>query len=96
MALEDVYQKSPDLKERQILGENLLVPIRGQLADLQQLIALNSVANHIWGLLDGEHDLNAIQESLAENFEVDPEQAQADLEDFISQLKEAGLIIEVV
>ena len=96
MALNEVYQKSPDLKERKILGENLLVPIRGQLADLQQLIALNSVADHIWGLLDGEHDLKAIQESLVENFEVDPEQAQADLEDFISQLKEAGLIIEVV
>ena len=41
MALDTIYQHSPDVVARQILGETLLVPIRGELADLQRIFALN-------------------------------------------------------
>lgn len=47
MALDKVYRHSGDVVNRQILGDTLLVPVRGKLADLQRIFALNPVARHI-------------------------------------------------
>jgi hypothetical protein len=95
MALGTVYRRSSDLIERQVLDDTLLVPLRGELADLQRIFALNPAAQHIWAQLDGEHDLAAVRDSLVARFEVEPEQAEADLVEFIAQLSAAGLIVEV-
>jgi hypothetical protein len=95
MALETVYRRSSDLIERRVLDDRLLVPIRGELADLQRIFALNPAAQHIWSQLDGERDLAAVRDSLVVRFEVEPAQAEADLVDFIVQLSAAGLISEV-
>jgi hypothetical protein len=95
MALETVYRRSPDLVGRKVLNEALLVPIRGDLADLQRIFALSRVAQHIWTQLDGEHDLAAVRDSLVARFEVEPAEAEADLVEFIAQLRAAGLITQV-
>jgi hypothetical protein len=95
MALEQVYRRSSDLIERQILGETLIVPIRGDLADLQRLFALNPTAEYIWAHLDGGHDLASVRDSMVARFEVEPAQAEADLAEFVAQLSAAGLIREI-
>jgi hypothetical protein len=95
MALETVYRQSADLIARQVLGDTLLVPLRGELADLQRIFALNPVAQQIWAWLDGELDVAAVCARLVLRFEVDPAQAEADLVAFIAQLSAAGLIEEV-
>ena len=94
MALSTVYRRNSDVLGRQVLGETLLVPIRGELADLQRIFSLNPVAQHIWSMLDGEHDLAAVRDSLVTQFAVESSQAEADLLDFISQLRAASLISE--
>ncbi len=95
MALDTIYQHSPDVVARQILGETLLVPIRGELADLQRIFALNPVAQHIWGVLDGVRNLAAVSESVVARFEVEPEQAAADVLEFVGLLSAGGLIVKV-
>jgi hypothetical protein len=95
MALETIYRHSPDLIERKVLDDRLLVPLRGELADLQRIFALNPAAQYIWAQLDGEHDLAAVRDGLVARFEVEPAEAEADLTEFIAQLSEAGLITEV-
>jgi hypothetical protein len=95
MALGTVYRRSSDVVGRQILGETLLVPIRGELADLQRIFALNPVAEHIWAELDGAQDLAAVRDSVVARFEVEAAEAEADLVEFVAQLCEAGLIVEV-
>jgi hypothetical protein len=95
MALETVYRHSEDVIRRQVLGEALLVPIRGELADLQRIIALNAVADHIWTQLDGERDLAAVRDTVVARFEVAPDQAGADIAELIGQLSAMGLIVEV-
>jgi hypothetical protein len=95
MALGTVYRRNPDLIQRQVLDDTLLVPLRGELADLQRIFALNPVARHIWTQLDGEHDLAAVRDSVVARFEVEPAEAEADLAEFTAQLKAASLITEV-
>lgn len=95
MALNQIYRRNNDVVSRKILGEMLLVPIRGNLADLQRIFALNPVAEHIWTQLDGKRDLAAIRDSIVAKFTVEPDQAEADLIEFIGQLQAVGLIAEV-
>ena len=92
MALGTVYRREPDVVGRSVLGETLLVPIRGELADLQRLFALNPTAAYIWAQLDGAHDLAAVRDALVARFAVEPAQADAELTEFIAQLSAAGLI----
>jgi len=42
------YRHSEDVVTRQIVGETLLVPIRGDLAGSQRLFALDAVGEFIW------------------------------------------------
>jgi len=49
----------------------------------------------IWGLLDGSRTLDQIREAVAAEFEVAPEQAARDLEEFIAELRQRELIVEV-
>jgi hypothetical protein len=95
MKLNTIYRKKPDVVTRQIAGETLLVPIRSQLADMQRIFALNSSAEFIWNNLDGKQNLAEILEGMGRHFDVQKEQAGADLRDFIGQLKEAGVIEEL-
>jgi hypothetical protein len=95
MAVSERYRRNNDVVSRQVLDERLLVPIRGQLADLQQVFMLNPVAETIWQQLDGAHDVAAIRDVVVAEFEVEPEQAEADVAEFVAHLREAGLIREV-
>jgi len=95
MDLKTIYRKKPDVVTRQIAGETLLVPIRSQLADMRRIFALNSSAEFIWNNLDGKQNLAEILEGMGRYFDVQKEQAGADLRDFIGQLKEAGIIEEL-
>lgn len=52
----------------------------------------NRVAARIWQLLDGTRGLPEITKMICGEFEADKEIAAQDTEDFIAQLKEAGLI----
>ena len=55
---------------------------------------LNEVATLIWDMLDGTNDVSAIVAALCTQFEVDPETARADVEEFIEQARDLGLITE--
>jgi methyltransferase-like protein len=95
MNFDSVYRKKEDIVARQIAGETLLIPIRGHLADMQRLFALNRVAEYIWQQLDGKQNLQAIADGVLAAFEVQEEQAAADIREFVGQLMEADIIEEV-
>jgi hypothetical protein len=95
MALTTVYRRTPDLIQRQVLDDTLLVPIRGELAELERIFALNPAARCIWEALDGVRDVGAVRDDLVARFAVEPAQAEADLVEFLAQLTAAGLITKV-
>jgi hypothetical protein len=92
--LSPTYRKSEDVIARQIAGETLLVPIRGDLAGMQRIFALDKVGEYIWQQLDTETSLQTIRDAVLANFEVSGEQAEVDIQEFIAELLEAGLIEE--
>lgn len=90
-----VFVKNDQVVYRKIADETLLVPIRGNLADMQRIFALNPVAEFIWQQLDGQQSLTAICDRLLEEFEVDRPQAEADVLEFVQELQQSGLVQEI-
>lgn len=96
MNLNRVLKQGPEMVVREIAGEVLLVPVRGKLAQLQQIFVLNPVGAYIWQQLDGERDLDAIRQGLIETFEVASPEAETDLFEYLGALEGAGLVSEAL
>ena len=89
------YKKNEEIVTRGIAGETLLVPIKDRLADMQRIFALSSVAEYVWQELDGQKSLGEIRDGILENFDVEVKQADADLKEFMVELLDAGLVVEM-
>lgn len=87
-----VYARRDGVVLREVAGEQILVPIRRDVADLKAIFALNTVGRCIWELLDGTRGTGAVLAGLVERFDVSPEEASADLHAFVERLTQAGLV----
>ena len=86
-----IYRRKENIVSREIAGETILVPIRGKLADMQNIFTLNTVGAFIWNQLDGTKNLEDVLKLLLDKFDVTKEEAEKDTHEFISQILEAGL-----
>ncbi len=77
---------------RRIADETLLIPIRGQAADLDAIYVLNDTAAFLWSQLETTGDVAVLSAALREAFEVSQEQAAQDVTDFLAALEESGII----
>jgi len=80
---------------RQIADETLIVPVTGHVMDLGSIYVLNPVGARIWGLLCSPTTADQIAEIIADEFAVSPEDAAADVAEFLESLGERGLIQEL-
>jgi hypothetical protein len=91
----DVYQQRDNLVTREIVGETIIVPITGELADLQQVYSLNATGAFVWGRLDGSASLEIIHQALTRHFKVRKKDAWEDLVELVADLAQASLIEKV-
>jgi hypothetical protein len=92
--LDKRFFKDPTFVYRRIADECILVPIRGQMADLNYIYVLNPVANRIWELIDGQNRVMDIQAQIAAEFDAGSQEVGQDLEEFLAELAEIGGIRE--
>jgi hypothetical protein len=92
--LNSTFRKKEEIVTRRIAGETLLVPIYGDLANMERIFALDPVAEFIWEQLDGENSLKDIRDGVLDAFDVNEEQAETDIFEFIEELLKADLIEE--
>jgi hypothetical protein len=85
--LDKIYRRNANFVFRRIEGETILVPIRGDVSDLECIYSLNPVGALVWEHLDGSADLKAIQKRITRQYEVSDEEAEADLLAFIAEMK---------
>ena len=88
------YKKNEEIVTRGIADETLLVPIRDKLADMQRIFALSSVGEYVWQELDGKKSLGEIRDGILATFDVEQEQVEADLKEFMAELLDTGLVVE--
>ncbi len=93
--LERRFAKVSSIVSRKIASKFILVPIRQKADDVESIYNMNDVAGRIWELIDGERRVRDIRDVIVEEFEVDSEEAGADLVEFIQQLEQINAIREV-
>ncbi len=86
------YRKKGEYVARVIAGETIVVPIRGQVGDLESIYNLNEVGSLIWELMDGETPVSGMIEAVCREFDVTPEQAEKDTLEFLKGLEAAGIV----
>lgn len=58
-----------------------------------QVRVLNRVGTTIWELIDGRHTITDLETALVEQYDVSLEQAGRDLQSFLADLTERGLLV---
>jgi len=87
-----VFRPKGDYAVREIGGETILVPVRSGVAELDAVYTLNAVGSVIWNGISERKSLREIVETVVSRFEVSEESALRDSEEFLSALREKGLI----
>jgi hypothetical protein len=86
------YKKNGDIITRKIAGGVFLIPIRGRIADMERIFALNPVGECIWQEIEGQKCLDDIRNAVMARFDVEEEKADSDIREFLAELMEAELI----
>jgi hypothetical protein len=72
---------------RTIAGEGVILSL-----DTKVLRGLNPVGARVWELIDGQRSLDAMAQQIAQEFDVEPARALADVERFVQELLARGLV----
>ena len=86
------YVQSADVVSRVIAGEHLLVPIRGNIADMDRLFALEGVAVYIWEQLGSPCTVESLAEKVVSVYDVPEECAVEDVTSLLKELERCALV----
>ena len=87
MDLSTVLTKSPDAAYRTYDGQATIV-----LPSLARVNVLNEVGSSIWDRIDGQRSLQEILDGIVEEFDIGRDQAAADLQAFVADLRANGMV----
>ena len=86
------FRKKGEFVTRSIAGETLVVPVRGQVGDLDAIYNLNEVGAFIWEQIDGRKNITQVVEAVRREFDVALDQAEKETSQFVAALEGAGMI----
>jgi len=85
--LERTYQRSSEVRYRILAGEAVVVR-----QDVAEVLVLSEVGARVLDLLDGKRTLADVRDLLLVEYEVEQAQLEQDLDEYIHNLKDAGII----
>jgi hypothetical protein len=85
--MKKCLKKTKDTAYRVLSDEAIVVNFRNSF-----FYNLNPVGTFIWERCDGQHTLRQIAADLSEEYDVSPEEAARDCQEFIDSLVEQGLL----
>lgn len=81
-----------ELIKREIAGDTILVPVGKTVLDSNGLFVLNELGAFIWERLPGAETEAEICDAILAEYEVSPEEAAADVADFLEKLRQLNII----
>ena len=85
-------KRNEDFRLRNVGGQDLLLPVGGKVLDMNVLITLNATGCCIWELLSDDCSLEFLVAEVAKHFDVDEDNARADVVAFLGELEKLGLV----
>lgn len=85
----EMPRRADDAAWRMVDGEMIVVS-----ASRGSILALNPTAALVWERADGTVSVDDLARGLAEEYEIDPAAAAADIDEFLDELRGEGLLRE--
>lgn len=79
---------------RSIAGEHLLIPTGAAASRIQGLLALNETGVFLYEKLCAGSTSAELTEGLCAEYDVSPSEAAADVEEFLNQMRDLGIVEE--
>lgn len=88
MDLNELASRKHRLAEQMVGDEMVLVPLKGSVADLNEMYTLNEVAAFIWQNMEKAETTEEMARLLTDEFDIDLATASSDLDEFITAISE--------
>ena len=85
---------NPELIHRNIIGEDIFIPIGQTALEKNGVFVMSPVGARIWELLSEGKDTDQLTSILLEEYEVESQVLQADVDEFLAELSRLGLLLE--
>ena len=86
MTLTEIFQNKAKFATRKVGNEMVLVPIKNNIATMNEMFTMNEVGCFIWDSIDGRNTENVIITSVVEAFDIDVKTAFEDYDAFIESV----------
>ena len=86
------HTRNTAIVSREVAGETIVVPICRGVGDLDSVYTFNPVGRSLWRLLENSHSVEELASWVAANYEVDAKQALLDVQCYVAELQEIGLV----
>src|SRR5580700_818587 len=86
------HTRNTAIVSRDVAGETIVVPICKGVGDLDSVYTFNPVGRSLWRLLENSQSTEELADWVATHYEVDAKQAFADVQSYLTELQEAGLV----
>ncbi len=83
---ESLIDKQKNIISKKINNEYLLVPLTGNIANMNSLFTLNETAAFLWEKIDGEKNIRQLAQEIVKEYNVEMEEAYSDAEIFIRKI----------
>ena len=87
LAFDSTISISPDVMVRKVGEESVLLDLK-----TERYLGLDDVSARFWDLLTSGGSIQSAYETLLTEFEVDPDRLRNDLDDFVQELVQFGLV----
>ena len=78
---------------RKVHGDVVLVPLSDKETDFRGMLVLNHTGEFICRMLWQETDRDSLIAGLAQEYETEPEQVEADVDAFLSELESCHMLL---
>ena len=86
------HTRNTSIVSRHVAGETIVVPICRGVGDLDSVYTFNSIGQNLWHLLENGQTAEELAKWVATHYEVNVEQAMNDVQGYLAELTEIGLI----
>jgi len=87
MDLKQTITLSPDVISQEVSGETVLLDLESE-----NYFGLDEVGTRIWQLIESAGDLEAIFNTLLEEYDVEEEELLGDLSNLVGEIEKLGLV----
>ena len=86
------HARNAALVSREVAGETIVVPICRGVGDLDSVYTFNPLGRSLWSLLEKAETAEELANWVSIRYKVDQQQALADVQSYLAELEEIGLI----